>query len=275
MKRPRASRARSPALWLALACALSATLGCTRGHRSADRRELVVFAAASLRDAFGALRTRFERDNPGVHVVFHFAGTQACRTQLELGAAADVFAAAAEDDMQALVDAGLVGAPTVFARNELVLVVSHEARVRLRTLADLPSATRLVIGAPEVPIGRYTLEVLAQAERAEGAGFAERVLGRVVSRELNVRQVLNKVVLGEAEAGFVYRSDALVASSGVAVVSLPADVAVDARYPVAPLLRASQPDLARAFVQLLLSPDGQAALATAGFSAVSAGGRRP
>ena len=236
---------------------------------SAAPRELVVFAAASLRDAFGAVGAEFEHRHPGVTVVFNFAGTQALRAQLELGAAADVLASADPVPMDALQRAGHVTRPSVFAHNELVLVVSREAAARVRSLADLPDAAQVVVGAPEVPVGRYTLLLLEHADSANrplGPGFGERVLARVVSRELNVRQVLHKVRIGEAEAGVVYRTDTHRAASGVSVVTPPRELNVVANYPVAVTTRAAQPALAAAFVALLLSPDGQRLLAAEGFA---------
>jgi molybdate transport system substrate-binding protein len=138
----------------------------------------------------------------------------------------------------------------------------------VRALSDLPAAAQVVIGAPEVPVGRYTLTLLDRADRALGAGYRERVLARVASRELNVRQVLHKVRIGEAEAGIVYRTDAHQAGSSVVVVSLPPELNVVASYPVAVTTRARQPELAAAFIALLQSPDGQRLLAAEGFTPV-------
>ena len=257
------------ALCLAVLVGAPATslLGCSSEQAPATEppRELVVFAAASLRDAFGAVGTMFEREHPGVTVRFSFAGTQELRTQLELGARADLLASADEQHMDALRSAGLVGPPRLFAHNELVLVVSREAAATLRSLADLPDARRVVIGAPNVPVGRYTLMLLQRAEEQLGRDFDERVLARVVSRELNVRQVLHKVSIGEADAGFVYRSDARSAGDSVSVVELPSSSRVVAAYPIAVSAHAAQPELAQAFVALLLSPAGQEALTAAGF----------
>ena len=233
-------------------------------------RALVVFAAASLREGLSAVAEDFERAHPEVDVQLSFAGTQALRAQLEQGAAADVFASADEAHMQALRAAGIVDAPVTFAQSALVVVVSSEAAERVRRFEDLPSAARIVLGAPEVPIGRYTARLLERADAALGAGFAERVAQRVVSRELNVRQVLAKVSLGEADAGVVYRSDAAVAQGPVHTIELPAALQVVAVYPIAALRRAAEPALAAAWVQYVLSPAGQDTLVAAGFERVAA-----
>jgi molybdate transport system substrate-binding protein len=233
--------------------------------RAEGRRELAVFAAASLREAFAELGRRFEREHPGTRVAFALAGSQELRTQIENGAPADVFASADLRHMQALVAAGLASAPRTFARNEPVLVVPRENPAGLRALADLPRAKRIVVGAPEVPIGAYTLRILDAASRRYGAGFRAAVEARVVSREVNVRQVLSKVELGEADAAIVYRTDAGAAGRGALVISIPSDLNVAAQYAVAVVEHAQQPVLAQAFVDLLLSADGQETLARFGF----------
>jgi molybdate transport system substrate-binding protein len=225
---------------------------------------LLVFAASSLREAFDDLARSFERQNPGVTVELNLAGSQELRTQIENGAPADVFASADWKQMQALVSGGLAGPAHVFARNEPVIAVPEGNPAGIHSLEDLARARRIVIGAPEVPIGAYTLRVLDAGDRRYGAGFRDRVEAHVVSRELNVRQVLAKVTLGEAEAAIVYRTDAE-ATRGVSIVGIPADLDTVAEYPIAALLHARNPALARAFVSLVLSPAGHDALARHGF----------
>src|SRR5262245_28216071 len=234
----------------------------------AEGKTVTVFAAASLRDVFGALGTTFEREHPGSKVQFNFAGSQELRTQLENGAPADVFVSADAKHMDAARKAGLVDAPKIFATNAPVIVVPAGNPGKVRSFADLASVKRLVIGAPEVPIGTYTLQILDKAKSRLGADFPARVQARVVSRELNVRQVLTKVTLGEAEAGIVYRTDAQSAGDKVRVVEIPAEFNVLAEYPIATVTRAPQAALAREWVALVTGPAGQAALEGAGFGAV-------
>lgn len=231
----------------------------------AKPRDVTVFAAASLREAFTTLGAKFEAAHPQAHVVFSFAGSQTLRAQIEQGAPADVFASADERHMQALVDAKRVLAPRVFASNELVVVVALARAGSLKTLADLPTAAHIVLGAPEVPVGAYTAQMLEHANKTLGASFSARVQAHVVSREPDVRQVLAKVALGEADAGIVYRTDALAAKDKVAVVTIPSEDNVRATYPVAVTTGAPAPELARAFVELLASPAGQSVLADRGF----------
>lgn len=251
--------------------------GCGRSMPTPAAREdaLTIFAAASLRDVFTAMGNDFERAHPGVELTFNFAGSQQLRTQLEHGAAADVFASADRRDADALVRASRALAPVVFARNELVIVVTAEAATSIRTLADLPSAPRIVVGTPEVPIGRYTLEILDRASPTLGADFRARVEAKVATRELNVRQVLAKVSLGEAEVGVVYRTDALAAGDRVRVVMIPRDINVIAEYPIAVVTGAVHPGLARAWLDFVLSVEGQRTLRSAGFLSPAEGGSAP
>lgn len=250
------------AAWLLEACSRPKSEPAPPPHR---QEKLGVFAAASLREAFGRMAEEFEKSQPSVSVTFNFAGTQEIRTQLEQGAVVDVFAAADVRHMTALRDAGRVEAPTVFAENEPVIVVAKEKAGFVHTLAELPTAQKIVIGAAEVPIGKYTLQILDQASLTLGADFRARVEARVVSRELNVRQVLAKVNLGEADAGIVYRSDLGLVGDQVGVVTIPPEVNVIARYPIAVVQSAPHQDLARAWVALTLSERGREILRTAGF----------
>jgi molybdate transport system substrate-binding protein len=232
----------------------------TPASACAERRELTVFAAASLREVFEDLGRAHEARTPGLTVRLSFAGSQELRVQIEHGARADVFASADLEHMAALEEAGRVEAPRIFARNAPVVVVPADNPAGLAAFADLPRARRVVLGAPAVPIGAYTERILDRA----GADFKRRVLARVVSRELNTRQVLAKVALGEADAGVVYRTDAA-AATRVRAIPIPDDLNVLADYPVAALKDAPQAAAAGAFVDLLLSPEGQKRLAAAGF----------
>lgn len=245
-----------------LGWALGGAQGCQREDAPAALR---IYAAASLHDAFGALGVAFRRLHPDVPLAFSFAGSQQLRTQIEHGAAFDVFAAADRADMEPLLRAKLVGAPVVFAHNELVLIVNQTANA-ISHWEELPNLTRLVIGADEVPIGRYTLRVLQRSRAVYGSDFATRVLARVVSRELNVRQVLAKVRLGEANGGIVYRSDAEASRADLRLIEIPAEVNVVADYPIGVASGSRQGPLAAAFVRLVLSREGKHVLRRHGFS---------
>ncbi len=249
-------------------------LGCQRSEpaqkESARALELSVFAASSLRGTFSELGREFERAHAGVRVVFNFAGTQELGTQIEHGARADVFASADAEHARVLFESKRILAPVPFARNEPVVIVANQGPVGLRSFAELPLATRLVIGTPEVPIGRYTLQILERAGQQLGADFRARVEEKVVSRELNVRQVLAKISLAEADAGIVYRTDANAARGKVRVVAIPPELNVIAEYPIAVVADSVQPELALEWVNLVRSETGRKVLLAAGFLAPEA-----
>jgi molybdate transport system substrate-binding protein len=226
---------------------------------------LRVFAAVSLADAFGEIAGEFERAHPGTRVQFNLAGSQQLAVQIEQGAEADVFASADRQWMSYVVErARVAGKPAVFARNRMVAIVPRTNPARIGRLQDLARAgVKLVICAEAVPAGRYGREVLANLARAEGfdAGFARRALANVVSEEENVRSVVGKVQIGEADAGLCYRSDVTRSVSRyVRVLPIPDSLNVLATYPVAVLVGSPREELAREFVALVLSARGQAAL---------------
>ena len=241
---------------------------------AAEAQELTVFAAASLREVFQALALTFEKQHPNVKVGFNFAGSQDLRVQIAHGAKVDVFASADWKNMKLLANQGMVLSPAVFARNLPVVVVPKNNPAKVANFSDLPRVTHLVLGASETPIGAYTDAILAAAEKLHGKSFGEKVRASVRSRELNVRQVLTKVALGEADAGIVYKTDALTMPDKVQVIEIPSEINLVAEYPIAILSAAPHSDLARAFVKLVLSKEGQKALAAAGFSKVEPKGAK-
>jgi len=234
------------------------------GDAGREKSELIVFTAASLREAFAKLAEDFKRKHPGVEVTFNLAGSQELRLQIEHGAAADVFASADRRQMDALKGQKLVLEDEVFARNEPVLAVPSKNSA-VKSFEDLPKAKRIVVAAPEVPIGAYTAQILERAYHRYGEGFRQAVQSNIVSRELNVRQVLAKVNLGEADAGIVYRTDVSSAGSGATSIAIPAELNVVAEYPIAAVKAARHPKLAEEWIELVTSPAGQKALAEFGF----------
>jgi molybdate transport system substrate-binding protein len=242
-------------------------VGCASSELS-SARTLHVFAAASLTDAFTELGEKFEAANPGVRVAFNFAGSQALRTQIEEGAPADVFASANKTEIDVLVASAHVApsTPQVFLNNKLVVILPENNPAALEKLADLAKpGTKLVIAAEEVPVGKYTRQALDQMNGQLGSDFKDKVLGNVVSNEDNVRQVVAKVQLGEADAGIVYTSDAAAAPE-LQTIEIPAELNVIAEYPIATLTRSANPELANAFVAYVLSEQGQAILQKWGFT---------
>jgi molybdate transport system substrate-binding protein len=220
-----------------------------------------VFAAASLADAFRALAAELEP--AGLRVELNLAGTQVLRTQIEQGAPADVYAFADLQDAKDLHGRGHAQPPQVFARNALCVVTPVDSP-RVRALADLGRpGVKVVLAAPAVPAGRYAGEVLERVEKTVGAGYRARVQANVVSQEANVRLVLAKVALGEADAGIVYVTDAA-RQARVKTLSIPEASNVVAYYGIG-LVRADAPSGARAFMQAVLGPAGRRILQAHGF----------
>lgn len=222
------------------------------GCRGGEPESLTVFAAASLADVFTQLSPRLEAGQ-GRKVRFNFAGSQQLRAQLEHGAGADVFASADEVQMQTLSDAGLVDEPVDFVCNALTLIVPRGNPAGVRGVEDLAATGRIVLAGPEVPAGAYTQRLLQR----QGARFAADVASNVVSFELNVRHVVTKVQLGEANAGIVYVSDAVAAGAAVEQVRLDDRLNVVARYSIARVKASRAPAAADAFIRAVMDSGPQ------------------
>jgi molybdate transport system substrate-binding protein len=226
---------------------------------------LSVSAAASLSEAFPEIAKQFEAQHPGVKVEFNFAGSQQLAEQLAQGAPSDVFASANKKQMDAAVKSGRVNsqAPVDFLQNRLVVVVPKQQKVAI--------GLKLVLGAKEVPVGQYALDFLDKADKSGtyGPDFKSKVLANVVSYEQDVKAVLTKVGLGEADAGVVYTTDASSAPDSVTSLPIPDDLNVVAVYPIAPIANSAHADLAQAFVAFVRSPQGQAVLTKFGFQPIA------
>ena len=236
---------------------------------------LHVFAAASLSDAFAEIGHQLEQQRSGLSVRFSLAGSQQLAAQLEQGAVADLFASADERWMGYVSARGLLaGDPVLFARNRLVVIVPKTNPARIQKLQDLArSGIKLVLGADAVPVGRYSRVALRNLAKTQGFApdFATRTLQNVVSEEENVKGVVGKVQLGEADAGMVYRSDVTPALARyIRVLELPEAANVIASYPLARVKDGASPEVAKAFVDLVLSADGQRILERHGLMPIGA-----
>jgi molybdate transport system substrate-binding protein len=234
---------------------------------------LTVFAAASLTNAFGEIKTDLEAEHPGLTITYNFAGSQALVTQLGEGAQADVFASANTTQMQAAQEKDLIsGEPVTFVKNQLVIVTPPDNPAGIDSPDDLGvSGLRLVLAQADVPVGRYAREAvcgMGQDTATFGADFVNRVAANVVSEEEDVRDVLTKVELGEADAGIVYVSDAFIDGDQVQQVEIPARFNILATYPIAATTGGDEA-LGDAFIAYVLSDDGQATLADYGFDPAS------
>jgi molybdate transport system substrate-binding protein len=242
------------ALLLAALIALSAGCGSSSTASGEGQRELTVFAASSLTDAFTQLGDQFTAAHPDVTVTFAFAGSSDLVTQLQQGAPADVLATADAGNMDKV--AGKTGAPQDFAGNRLMIAVEPGNPRHITGLADLAAEDlKVVLAAPEVPAGKYAEEALAKAG----------VTVHPVSLEESVKGVVTKVSLLEADAGIVYVTDVDAAQGNIDGVEIPEAQNVLATYPIATLTASAHPDDARAFVDLVLSAEGQKVLAAHGF----------
>jgi molybdate transport system substrate-binding protein len=213
-----------------------------------------VFAAASLTAAFNQLGERYTAANGGTKVTFNFAGSQALATQIRQGAPADVFASADVPNMDKARD--LVDPPQNFASNRLRIVVEKGNPRGVKSLDDLAGKDlKVVLAAPQVPAGRYAEQILDRAG----------VSVQPVSLEDNVKAVVTKVSLGEADAGIVYATDVTAAGDKIEGVDIPKDQNVTATYPIATVKASRHQQQAQAFVDLVRSPDGQRVLESFGF----------
>lgn len=266
------------ALLMSAACAPQATsTPATEPTAAPQPRTLTVLAAASLTESFTELGALFEFRNPGVNISFNFAGSQQLAQQLDQGAPADVFASANKKQMDVAIESGRVleNAAKIFVTNRLVVVFPKDNPAGLSALTDLSKpGLKLVLADQSVPVGQYSLDFLEKASQDEqfGAAFKDDVLKNVVSYENNVKVVATKVSLGEADAGIIYVSDITVdISNQVGRLDIPDALNTIAAYPIATISDSQHPDLAAAFISLVLSPEGQQVLAKYNF--IPVGGR--
>ena len=236
--------------FLALAAALTPAVGLAAGAAEGEDPP-TVYAAASLTEVFPKIASEPR---------FQFAGSNQLAVQIRQGAPADVFASASSVYTQALYKEGLIERPRVFATNTLVLAVPRSNPAKLRSIADLAKRPRLrlVVAGPKVPIGLYTRQVL------ERLGLL-RVLRKTVSQEADVKGIIGKLALGEADAGFVYVTDLKAASGRLTAIQIPKRGRPSVRYELAVVSRTKHMDAAWSFAADVLGASGRRELARAGF----------
>jgi molybdate transport system substrate-binding protein len=250
--------------------AVPATAAPATAQAAASVKTLTVLAAASLTESFTELGRLFESQNPGVKVAFSFAGSQQLAQQLDQGAPADVFASASPKYMTAAVTSKRVNQTDAqtFVKNRLVVIFPKANPAGLTALKDLAKpGLKIDLEDKSVPSGQYSLDFLDKAVKDPGfeASFKDNVLKNVVSYETDVKVVVSKVSLGEADAGIVYITDYNAASDKLGKMDIPDALNTVAVYPIAPISDSKNPDLAKAFVALVLSPEGQTVMAKYGF----------
>jgi molybdate transport system substrate-binding protein len=225
---------------------------------------LNVFAASSLTESFNEIATAYQQQHPNVTIKPNYNGSQILEQQIANGGPADVFASADLANMQKASDAGLVDSSQVFVKNRLVVIVPTSNPGNITSLRDLAKkGVKIDLEASAVPAGKYSRQALANLSKSPdyGTGYANAVLANVVSEEQNVKAVVQKVQLGEADAGFVYRTDVTAAvASKVTVLDIPDPYNVIAQYPIAVVKSSAHASDAQSFVDFVLSPAGQVLL---------------
>lgn len=225
---------------------------------SALEGDITVFAAASLTDAFTELGTTFESENPDASVEFNFGASSALREQILAGAPADVFASANPSNMDQVVDGGAANGPEEFVTNLLEIAVPAGNEAGVTGLDDFANPDLLIgLCAEEVPCGEFGREALAKAG----------ITPSMDTNEPDVRSLLTKIEAGDLDAGIVYVTDVMAAGDAVEGVDIPADENVIATYPIAALTDAAHAEVAGAFVDFVLSNEGQEILQSYGFDA--------
>ncbi|MDD5186881.1 MAG: molybdate ABC transporter substrate-binding protein [Methanoregula sp.] len=254
--------------------ALLLVAGCTSSAPAPaqEKKELTVFAAASLTGALTGIAQAYETAHPDTKIVLNFDGSQALRTQIEQGAHADLFLSANTKHMTALQGEGLIinNSVRVFAKNKLALLVPKDNRANITSLSDLATpGIRLVMGTQEVPFGDYTRQMLGKManDSAYGSAYQDAVLNNVISEEPAVTGLVARLCLGEADAGIAYASDV---SEGdrvlITTLPVPDQYNVIAIYPLGIVRESAVQDRATAFAQFITSPGGDAILSRYGFT---------
>ena len=238
--------------------------------RTAEKSSSVVmvFAASSLTESFTAIGDLFETNNPDYDIVFNFAGTSTLNAQLNHGADADIFAAASESQIKLAYDNGFIENYTVFANNKLVLITPY-GNSKVKTIADIGNqGVKLILSNENVPSGDYSRKTLLMMEESDlyGDRFYNRVIENVVSEEINVRQVVAKISLGEADAGLVYITDVIHGNRNeLNVIPIPDIYMPDILYPMAVITNGSYKLGASKFMEIVLSESGQELFSKHGF----------
>ena len=241
-------------------CGQSSDNSGSDGGDKKQGRMLTIFAASSLIDAFGELGKTFEKQNESVEVKQSFESSSTLLIQIQQGAPADVFASAAQEEMDTAMKDGLVARkPEVFVKNREIIMVPNDNPANIQSFQDVANpGVRLVLAQRDVPAADYALQILDKANARYGDNFEKQVLSNVVSRESDVRASVNRVVVGDADATFGYASDYTIdIRDRVMVVPIPPDLNIIATYPIAALKGAKDPELAKKWIELVTSKEGQ------------------
>jgi molybdate transport system substrate-binding protein len=258
-------------LLLLTACGASTSSGA-----SSQPVKLTVFAAASLKGAFTGIGAAYSKTHSNVTITFNFAGSDALAQQITQGAPADIFASANTKQMDVVVKGQAITGSGVktFAHNRLVLIYPSANPAHIQSLQDIGKpGVKVDLAASAVPVGQYALDFLSKAsgDPSFGANFKANVLKNVVSYETDVKSVLAKVALGEADAGIVYTTDATTEAGKVGTVAIPDALNSIATYPIGVVKSSHQSAAAQDLIAYIAGAEGQAILAKYGFLPGSSG----
>lgn len=246
--------------------------GCAQTHPSVadDQEELVIFAAASMTDGVNDIVEKYQIEHPQIKIVTNFAGSKTLRSQIENGAQPDIFISANEKHYAALLEDNLVNPGALLLTNSMVIAVSNESAATIEGIEDLINPCQIVLAEEGVPAGDYARSILKNYADANDETFASQVMNQVVSQETNVRQVLMKVALGEADAALVYRTDVTDAvKDQVHVIDIDAKYNVIGSYYMC-MLPESKLE-AKVLFKYILGPQGDEILTDYGFEPVIEG----
>jgi molybdate transport system substrate-binding protein len=236
----------------------------SQGNTSNSPVSLTVFAASSLTESFNEIKTTYHPAHPNVTLTYNYNGSQTLEQQLANGAPGDIFASADQTNMQKASSANLVGKSQVFAKNKLVVIVPTSNPAQLHSLKDLAKpGVKIDVGTPAVPVGKYASQVLDNLGKSAdyGTDYEKSVKANFVSQEENVKAIVQKVQLGTVDAGLVYLTDVTPATEKqVTQIAIPDQLNAIAEYPIAVTKSSSHASDAQAFIQYLLSSQGQATL---------------
>jgi len=250
----------------AIAAGVLALVACGSSSANPQTTAITVLAASSLTKVFPTIGDLFTKAHPAVKVDFSFGGTDSLAAQIEQGAPADVFAGASGKFADRLSGRRLIERPMPFCTNTLVLVVPPSNPAGIASPRDLATKdVKLVVGSETVPVGAYTRTVLANLDATYGSNYSARVLAHVVSNEDTAEAVLAKVETGEADAAFVYVTDARAAGAQLTAIPLPVEANAVASYPIAVVSASAHAEAANEFVAFVLSLPAQDTLRRAGF----------
>ena len=240
-----------------------------------ESKEITVFTAASLTGAFTEIGQMYKNET-NISVVFNFDGSQVLRTQIENGAYADIFVSANAKQMNLMKNEGFMNnsSITVFTKTKPVIIVPKSNPAKIQNISDLSKpGIKIVIGTKDVPIGDYTLQILAKLanDSAFGPEFRKLVMANVVSNDTNVNYITSKVALGEADAGIAYKSDVTKnLAAKITKIEIPDKYNVIAEYPMGILKQSKYPALSQEFMNLVESDKGMVVLEKYGFESPKA-----